>query len=260
MSGFFWNVRGLNKSVKHSVIKKWVEEGNFGFGCLIETKVKKGKVTKLAGDIFNGWSVLTNYEYSHLGLIWVVWKSNVRLTLFFKSSQVITCSVKLEEMEEEFFCSFVYASNLLEERKELWRDLCDHHNSPIIGLKPWIIFGDFNDTLDMAEHSLFEDSPMVTEGMRRFQNMVNQCSLVNMSYHGPLYTWSNKRGNDLISKKLDRVLINDVWHQAYPQAYSVFEAGGCSDHLRCCIHINRRERPERRKPFKFVNAVIELEE
>lgn len=231
MSCFFWNVRGLNKSIKHSVIKKWLEERQFYFGCLIETKVKEGRVPLLVGSMFRNWSILKNYEHHRLGRIWVVWKNNVRLTPFFKSSQVITCSVKLESVQEDIFCSFVYASNTAEERKGLWRYLCDHHNSPIIGPKPWIILGDFNETLDMAEHSNFDSSPAVTLGMRRFQDMVNHCSLVDMVYHGPLFTWNNKRGNDLISKKLDRVLVNDAWNQRFSQAYSVFEAGGCSDHL-----------------------------
>lgn len=130
-------------------------------------------------------------------------------------------------MKEEFFCSFVYASNLVEERKELWRDLCDLHNSQIIGPKPWMILGDFNETLDMSEHSNVDCSPVITSGMRRFQDTVNHCSLVDMAYHGPLFMWNNKRGTDLISKKLDRVLVNDVWRQHYTQSYFVFEAGGC---------------------------------
>ena len=54
--------------------------------------------------------------------------------------------------------------------------------------------------------------------------------------------------------------MNQAWNQSYPQAYCVFESGGCSDHLRCRIHINRPERQARQKPFKFVNAVLELEE
>lgn len=184
----------------------------------------------------------------------------MRLTPFFKSSQMITCSVKLESMEEEFFCLFVYASNEEEERKELWRDLSDHHNAPISGNKPWMIFGDFNETLDMTEHSNFDSSPMVTSGKRSFQDVVNQCSLADMSYHGPLLTWSNKRGSGLISKKLDRVLVNEVWSQIYPCSYSVFEAGGCSDHMRCRIQISAQQRQAKRKPFKFVNAVTTIDD
>lgn len=54
-----------------------------------------------------------------------------------------------------------------------------------------------------------------------------------MASHGPLYTWCNKMENDLILKKLDRVMTNDVWLRVYPQAYNVFEVGCCADHLRC---------------------------
>lgn len=97
-----------------------------------------------------------------------------------------------------------------EERKEVWMDLCDHHNSPIIGTKTWMILGDFNETLDMNEHSNFDSSPAVSMGMRGFQDMVNHCSLTDMAYHGPLFTWSNKRGDDLISKKLDWVTMYGI--------------------------------------------------
>lgn len=70
--------------------------------------------------------MMSNYEYNALGRIWVVWKSNVRLTPVFKSDQIITVSVKIQNMEEEFFCSFVYAKNTIEERRELWDDMCNH--------------------------------------------------------------------------------------------------------------------------------------
>lgn len=126
MSGFFWNVRGLNKDSKHSVVRKWVMENRFQFGCLLETRVREMKAQRLMRQLFNGWSVMTNYEYNRRGRIWVIWQNNVRLSPFLKSAQLITCSVKLEELDDEFFCTFVYASNDVEERKELWRELMDH--------------------------------------------------------------------------------------------------------------------------------------
>jgi len=58
----------------------------------------------------------------------------VRLTPCFTSSQMITCSVQVEGTDNEFFCSFVYASNFVEERKVLWEDLRNHHDShPCLG-------------------------------------------------------------------------------------------------------------------------------
>jgi len=52
MSGFSWNVRGLNKTSKHAVIKKWVEETQFQFGCLLETRVKEKKAESLRSKPF----------------------------------------------------------------------------------------------------------------------------------------------------------------------------------------------------------------
>lgn len=99
----------------------------------------------------------------------------MRLSPFYKSDQIITCSVKLEDQVEEFFCSFVYASNFVDERKVLWQELQDHYDSPIFKNKSWLIIGDFNVTLDMAEHSRVDDNPQVTLGMRDFQSLVNYC-------------------------------------------------------------------------------------
>ncbi|XP_056858087.1 uncharacterized protein LOC130507391 [Raphanus sativus] len=98
----------------------------------------------------------------------------------------------------------------------------------------------------------------VSQGMYDFQDATHHCSLLDLAAHGPRFTWTNKREEGLISKKLDRVLINDHWLGSYPQSYSVFEAGGCSDHLRCRFQLSSAlTRPKR--PFKFVNAVAELE-
>lgn len=46
MAGFFWNVRGFNKFLKHSVFKDWVTRSNMMFGCLLETSVKEKKAGK----------------------------------------------------------------------------------------------------------------------------------------------------------------------------------------------------------------------
>jgi len=262
MSSFFWNVRGLNKSSKHSVVKKWLEGQKFQFGCLLETRIKESKMSWVSSTLFSNWSLLTNYEYNSRGRIWVLWRDSVRLTPFYKSGQMITCAAKLAESDEEFFCSFVYASNFPEERKVLWGELRDHFDSPIISSKPWLIYGDFNEILDMAEHSRAEVNPVIPSGMRDFQSVVNYCSFTDQTSHGPVYTWCNKRENDLILKKLDRVLVNEKWTQTFPQSYNVFEAGGCSDHLRCRISIIATDATllRKRKPFKFVNVIADMVE
>jgi len=159
----------------------------------------------------------------------------------------------MEGEEDEFFCSFIYAKNLAEERKVLWEDLRNHQDSPLFRNKRWLLMGDFNEILDGVEHSNFETMPTIPVGMRDFQEVIRDCSLMDLGSHGPLFTWSNKRDEGVICKKLDRVLINSEWLNHYSQGYCVFEPGGCSDHLRCRIQI-QREKVVKRKPFKFTNS------
>lgn len=87
------------------------------FGCLLEKRVKENKSHAIISSIFKDWFVMSNYEYHRLGRIWILWKDDVRLTPVFKSGQVITCSISLEDVEEDFYCTFVYASNYVEERR-----------------------------------------------------------------------------------------------------------------------------------------------
>ncbi|KAG7556371.1 hypothetical protein ISN44_As11g024100 [Arabidopsis suecica] len=232
-------------------------KANHKFGGLMETRVKENKAERIVSKVFKDWSVLSNYEFNRLGRIWVVWSPRVRLTPCFTSGQMITCSVLLDGSEEEFFCSFVYASNFVEERKVLWEDLKTHQNSPLFRNKPWMIFGDFNEIIDVVEHSNYVISPSVTTGMRDFQDVIRYCSLLDMTTHGPSFTWCNKREEGLICKKLDRVIVNDSWLLTYPQSHCVFEAGGCSDHMRCRIQIKDAITKPRR-PFKFTNALAKL--
>lgn len=254
MSGFFWNIRGINKSNKQYVIRDWVRTNSFQFGCILETKVKERRAGRVAGLVFRDWNLVTNYEFNRLGRIWVVWSQHVQVQVVFKSGQMITCSIKLQHMDEEFCCSFIYASNFAEERKELWRDIQHQHDLASSRGKPWIIFGDFNETLDLEEHSNSDTSPQVTSGMHDFQDVVRYCSLTDMRTHGPLFTWCNKRKEGLICKKLDRVLQNPAWFQQFPSSYCIMESGGCSDHLRGRFLLSSTiQKPQR--SFKFTNAI-----
>lgn len=178
------------------------------------------------------------------------------MTPVYKTDQLVTCLVTLQD-EEEFFCTFVYASNQAEERKELWEDLCHHHNSPMFKNKAWIVMGDFNEILDSGEHSGVDNLVRWPIGMREFQRMVLHCNFSDMGYQGPLFTWCNKREEGLVCKKLDRVLVNDVALHRFANAYSVFAPGGCSDHMRCSIKL-LPDTGKIRRPFKYVNAIGKL--
>ena len=259
MSGFFWNIRGFNKKGKHGVVRDWINARKFDFGCIIETKVKERKAERIVQSVFRDWSFLSNYEEHRLGRLWLVWRNNVRVMPIYKTSQMITCSIFIEGRKEEFFVSFIYASNFVAERKILWEDIKYHHDSPLFQGKAWLICGDFNEVLEGEDHSMYATSPSISPGMRDFQQLIQHCELTDLSYQGPRFTWSNKRHEGVVCKKLDRVLVSKQWLYQYDQSYSVFELGGCSDHLRCRFYIKEEEKRVKR-PFKFTNTLTTYSE
>ncbi|KAL1205185.1 hypothetical protein V5N11_021353 [Cardamine amara subsp. amara] len=91
----------------------------------------------------------------------------------FKSGQMITVPLLLDGKDDEFYCSFIYASNVVDERKELWGDLKNHQDSLMFRDKPWLIFGGFNEILEAEEHSDMTQSMSATHGMRDFQDVMN---------------------------------------------------------------------------------------
>lgn len=119
--------------------------------------------------------------------------------------------------------------------------------------------GDFNEILDGDEHSRHQVTGISTAGMRDFEEVVHFCNLTDMRYQGPKFTWCNRRDEGLICKKLDRILVNETWLNQRTQSYGVFEAGGCSDHLRGRFHLHA-EAEGKHKPFKFTNALVEMPE
>lgn len=120
--------------------------------------------------------------------------------------------------------------------------------------KPWMLCGDFNEILDGEDHSNFLTSSVIVLGMRDFLEVVRYCSLTDLSFHGPRFTWCNKRVDDLICKRLDMMLVNDKWLDSFTNFYIVFESGGCSDHVRGMFKLEA-DKTRRKKPFNFSNIL-----
>ncbi|XP_018467689.2 uncharacterized protein LOC108839423 [Raphanus sativus] len=196
-------------------------------------------------NILPNWSFASNYEFSDLGKIWIVWKPSVQVNIISKSLQMITCSVKLPFQTSEFVVSFIYASNCRKERRLLWSELEATSCSPQLCGLPWIVLGDFNEIISPAEHSR-ADLSTSTRGMRDFSECLQRCLLSDLHYSGISFTWSNSS----VSKKLDRILCNEDWLEAFPESIAVFGKPGISDHSPCCTFLDQLKPPQKR-PFRF---------
>ncbi|XP_013588945.1 PREDICTED: uncharacterized protein LOC106297206 [Brassica oleracea var. oleracea] len=184
--------------------------------------------------------------------IWVCWSDDVEVCPVSVSAQMITVWVRYKASRDTFLSSFIYASNCMIERRELWSEIEAIAGSVAGTNNSWIIQGDFNVALSAQEHSRAVESAMDRISMRDFQNVVYKCDMMDLAQVGPSFTWSNSQEANPISKKLDPVMVNNCWINEFPNSFVTFEAGGVSDHLR--MHIQLRAAIQGNlKPFKFFN-------
>ncbi|KAL0889621.1 hypothetical protein Bca101_013604 [Brassica carinata] len=245
MDIFCWNIRGFNDSVKRRGFRKWFKKNKPIFGGLVETHVQPEKATTIVNRSLPGWSFENNYAFSNLGKIWLLWHPSVQVTVLSKSLQVISCRVKLPLISTEFIVSIVYGSNNPTERRLLWSEIESAACSSTYASSPWILLGDFNEVICLSEHSN-GDNLVTTRGMREFKECLQRCDLSDLSFRGNSFTWTNSH----VSKKLDRILVNDEWLQCFPDSLGIFGELGISDHAPACVFTDQL-RPKQKRPFKF---------
>ncbi|KAG2292653.1 hypothetical protein Bca52824_039322 [Brassica carinata] len=82
---------------------------------------------------------------------------------------------------------------------------------------------------------------------------MNDLEVRDLRYHGPIFTWSNKQPSSPISKKLDRILVNESWILSYPASLAHYLAPDFSDHSPGLVNLNCSLPIAGTKPFKFFN-------
>ena len=255
MSIFAWNMHGFNQPRKHNAVKYWIKEAKLRLGCLVETRVQEENFQQIFSATFQGCQYLHNYSHHRLGRIWVCWSEDVEVVPVLVSAQMITCWVKFKDTGDIFLASFIYGSNCMMERRDLWREMDTVARLVAAGTNPWILQGDFNVTKSAMEHSRFLDTAGENLAIREFQDIIRSCDLVDIPHTGPEFTWINSQEGNPIRKKLDRAMGNSSWISRFEQSHTLFEAGGVSDHSRM-VTIVHDNPVENQKPFKFFTHVV----
>lgn len=109
--------------------------------------------------------------------------------------------------------------------------------------------GDFN-----VIHSLNEKRGRArwwSSWQNDLNNYLIQSSLEDLRFTDSMFTWTNQQSNNLILKKLDRVLVNVKWKCDFAAPKVSFLPFGILNHF--SILVNLVEKPKRKVPFKYFN-------
>ncbi|KAF2540936.1 hypothetical protein F2Q68_00031050 [Brassica cretica] len=166
----------------------------------------------------------------------------------------MTVSVQYPD-SPSFSVTAVYAANNVDERRELWKNLVDTQALLSLNLSSWIIGGDFNEITHCAEHSETTFN-QITPHMIELSACFEDLEVRDLRYHGPRFTWTNKQQDDPVAKKLDRILVNEHWLQAFPLCQAYFSAPIISDHSPGLVKLDCGKQVAGSKPFKFFNYLV----
>lgn len=199
----------------------------------------------------NGWNFVSNLDSDEDGRVIIIWKPPLSVRVLAQSRQSLSVEVTLPT-GPRFVYTAIYASNLHEERCSLWVELINLQTQLLLDSLPWIMGGDFNQIINPSEHSSTSVNSL-TPPMLEFSDTLLQLGLFDLRFLGPLHTWSNNQPSEPISKKLDRVLVNQHWITSYPDSTAQFLAPDLSDHSPSLIDLAVPLPVAGTRPFKFFN-------
>ena len=244
-----WNVQGVGNKI--AVIKELIRTNHPTMLVLVETHLSGDQATSVCDRIgFSGKMRVDAQGFS--GGIWMFWKAeDISVTAYGSNSQHLTVEIK-KIGDEPWLFSAVYASPESNLRRALWDEL-DEIRRNYEG--PWLLAGDFNDTVCMSERNGIDSSEMQRR-CRNFANWVANNELIDLGFSGPAHTWFRGNSEETFkSARLDRGLVNEKWRLK-------FEEGGLrnlpkysSDHCPILMSTTGFAPVERAiRPFRFQAA------
>ncbi|KAL0278006.1 UNVERIFIED_CONTAM: hypothetical protein Sradi_7304400 [Sesamum radiatum] len=125
----------------------------------------------------------------------------------------------------------------------------------ILENEPWLILGDFNAVMDDSE--VCGQAADTSASMAEFRSCIRDTSLVPLPFTGCPYTWHNcSEGPRSLWKRLDRVLVNGAWLDAWPDSSYVSALPSTSDHSP--LILTGMDRFTDHAIFRFDNYIAQL--
>ncbi|CAM8882279.1 unnamed protein product [Rhodiola kirilowii] len=245
MRALAWNCRGLGQPRTVRELADLVGDFRPQVIGLQETKMERRKLEAIRRRLgFScGFSVERNGLAGGLAL-W--WKEEVDLRILSYSSSHIDSYVE-DDKEFRFRITLFYGEPVTHKRQDSW-DLLRLLNKQLE--LPWVIFGDFNEVCFGWE---VRGTRIRGEWqMKSFREALFDCGLTDLGFKGSPFTFSNKRRGAMeVKARLDRVLANADWRDAFPFAQVTHITTCTSDHYSLLIDLLTSSRKHKSRSFKF---------
>jgi hypothetical protein len=123
----------------------------------------------------------------------------------------------------------------------------------------WLLFGDFN--LIRSPNEKYGGNSNNSSLINLFDDTLNNCNLVDLGYHGDIYTWTNNQMNEThIKERLDRFCATTNWISMFPRTNNYHLLNYMSDPILLVFGTNNDFREDSRSKVhikRFENGWIQ---
>ncbi|KAL4281614.1 hypothetical protein GQ457_03G026570 [Hibiscus cannabinus] len=232
-----WNVCGLGRSRTVKRLKNALRDVNPSVIFLIETKLQSNKMNKVHS--FCGFP--NEVEVSQFG-----WKASCNVSLRSFSARHIDVIFEDDSDGIRWRCTGFYGAPEEQNRDESWNLLRQLNDLPEL---PWLVIGDFNELLFANEK--VGGRPRNQRQMINFGRVLSDCSLEDVGYAGPWFTWEKgKFEGTNIRERLDRGVANKNWWNLFPHFHLAHLTHAFSDHCPLLLNTDNRS-PSRYRVSHF---------
>ena len=160
------------------------------------------------------------------GGIALFWDESLAVNLITISNKVIDVSVQEDPTSPPWRISFFYGEPRVVDRYLTWEFMKRIKSRSD---KPWIMMGDFNETMWQFEH--FSSTKRGERQMEAYREALEFCGMHDLGFVGLPWTFDNKQfGRRNVRVRLDRAVADDNWSNLFDQASVEHLVSPCSDH------------------------------
>lgn len=170
----------------------------------------------------------------------------VEVSIWDKCQMGITAWCNFNNGDYSFLAYFTHTATDREERKAMWL----RFKNLVASIDyPWAIIGDLNVIAEEWEKSGGKE--VICAKIKELQYFLSEVPMMDVAFKGNTFIWYNRKINgDLIKERIDRVLANVEWVNAFPNAYVIHETFWESDYCPIILDFGL-VRNNKKVPFRY---------